>query len=47
MMMLMMIGFAAMAISAITVFAAHNCAKLQCGARQNKSLLMIAGFYDD
>jgi hypothetical protein len=28
----------------IIVFAAHHCAELQCGARQNKSLLIIAGF---
>jgi hypothetical protein len=41
---MMMIGFVALAISAIIVFAAHNCAELQCGAGQNKSLLIIAGF---
>ena len=37
----------ALVISAIIVFAAHNCAELKCGARQNKSLLIIAGFCDD
>jgi hypothetical protein len=41
---MMMQGFAAIAISAIIVFAAHNCAELQCGVGQNKSLLTIAGF---
>jgi len=45
----MMIGFAAMAISAIIVFAAHYCAELKCGAGQNKSLLSSVGFnhHDD
>jgi len=41
---MMMLGFVALAISAIIVFAAHNCVELQCGARQNKCRLIIVGF---
>jgi len=42
---MMMIGFWALAISAIIVFAAHYCAELQCGAGQNKTPAIVAGVY--
>jgi hypothetical protein len=40
---MMMIGFAAMAIAQIIVFAIHHCAQLQCGAIQNKTPVIVAG----